>query len=559
MGASSPSEIVECAYAGIDALGDNPVFIHVVPRGEAMARAKALENASKPLLLRGMTFAVKDNIDVAGIPTTAACPAFSYLPGKSAFVVQKLLDAGAIMVGKTNLDQFATGLVGTRSPYGAPRNAFDARYISGGSSSGSAIAVAKGIASFALGTDTAGSGRVPAAFNGLVGLKPTRGRLSNSGVVPACRSLDCVSIFAPDVTGAVRILEVAEGFDEADAFSRPVENRSLEAGRIAVPRKLEFFGDASYAALFQAAIDRAERLGAKIDEIDFEPFLEVQALLYEGPWLSERFAAIEDFLNENSNALHPVTRAVIEAGKRYTAVEAFRGQYRLAELRRKCQAAMKGAQVLMVPGAPTIYTIEQLEANPVELNARLGLYTNFANLLDMAAVTAPAGKRSDGIPFGVTLLGPAFTDRGLAALASRFNGEPEVKAKQQTIRVAVVGAHLTGMPLNHQLTSRGARLVRGTRTAPAYKLFSLNEQTPPKPGLVRTENGHGARIEVEVWELDAAGFGAFVAEIPPPLGIGTLQLEDGELVKGFVCEGYAVAGREDISSFGGWRSYLKSL
>jgi allophanate hydrolase len=556
---ASPTAAVEDAYARIDALDDNPVFIHVVPRPAAMARARELEASSKDLPLKGVTFAVKDNIDVAGIPTTAACPAFSYSPQRSAFVVQKLLDAGAILVGKTNLDQFATGLAGTRSPYGACRNAFDPRYISGGSSSGSAVAVAKGIASFSLGTDTAGSGRVPAAFNALVGLKPTRGRLSTAGVVPACRSLDCVSIFSSTVAQALEVLAVVEGFDPTDGFSRPVKEISPKDRTIAVPRKLEFFGDCSYAKLFHAAVGRMEKLGALIAEIDSAPFLEVQALLYDGPWLAERAAALEDFVAKRSHELHPVTRKVIQGGARYSAVDAFRGQYKLAALRRSCEAAMNGAQILMVPGTPTIYTVAQLEADPIELNSRLGLYTNFANLLDMAAITVPAGARPDGIPFGVTLLGPAFTDRALAALAARFSGEEITPEKTNAIRVAVVGAHLAGMPLNHQLTSRGARLVRAARTAPAYRLYALSDQKPVKPGLVRVGNGDGSRVDVEVWELDAAGFGAFVAEIPPPLGIGTLQLEDGEQVKGFVCEGYAVAGREDISRFGGWRKYLQEI
>jgi allophanate hydrolase len=556
---SSPTAAVEQAYARLEALGGNPAFIHVVPREAALARAKELEHSPKELPLRGVPFAVKDNIDVLGVPTTAACPAFAYRPERSAHAVQKLLDAGAILIGKTNLDQFATGLAGTRSPFGACRNAFDPRYISGGSSSGSAIAVAKGIAAFALGTDTAGSGRVPAAFNGLVGLKPTRGRVSTSGVVPACRSLDCVSIFARDIAGALEVLDVMEGFDPADPFSRPTQNVPLGSRRIAVPRKPEFFGDTGYEALFEQAIGRMERLGARIVEIDFDPFLEVQALLYEGPWLAERTAALKEFAQQHPEALHPVTAQVIGGGERYSAVDAFRGQYRLAALKRSCDAVWREAGALMVPGAPTIYTIEQVEANPIELNARLGLYTNFANLLDMAAITVPAGKRDDGIPFGVTLLGPAFTDRALARFAALFNGEESISEKNSLVRVAVVGAHLSGMPLNHQLISRGARLVRATRTAAVYKLFSLKEQKPPKPGLVRVDNGHGTSVEVEVWEIDAAGFGSFVAEIPPPLGIGTLELDDGELVKGFVCEGYAAAAGKDISAFGGWRNYLKSL
>jgi allophanate hydrolase len=556
-------QAIEDAYARLPGLDGNPVFISVVPREAALERARAVDADTSDLPLRGLPFAVKDNIDVAGMPTTAACEAFAYAPAQTATAVQKLLDAGAILVGKTNLDQFATGLTGTRSPYGACRNAFDPRYISGGSSSGSALAVAKGIAAFALGTDTAGSGRVPAAFNGLVGLKPTRGRISAQGVVPACRSLDCVSIFASGVGDALRVLQVAEGPDAGDPFSRDSEDVFFGGAiKLAVPRAPEFFGDAGYEKLFAAAIRRMQALGTSLVEIDFEPFVQAQALLYEGPWLAERVAALEDFIEAQPEALHPVTRSVLGQGRRYTAADAFRGQYRLAALKKKCDQAMSGAQVLMVPGAPTIYTLEQVASNPLELNARLGLYTNFANLLDMAAITIPAGRRDDGLPFGVTFLGPAFTDLALADLAAAFLEEKINFKKSSSIRIAVVGAHLSGLPLNHQLVSRGARLVRATRTAAAYRLFALKDQKPLKPGLVRVRagenSGEGVKVEVEVWELAAQEFGSFVAEIPPPLGIGTLTLEDGEQVKGFVCEGYAVAGREDISAFGGWRNYLES-
>ena len=555
-------EAVERAYARLPALEGNPAFISLVPRETALAQARAVDADTRELPLRGLPFAVKDNIDVAGMPTTAACEAFSYVPAKTATAVRKLLDAGAILVGKTNLDQFAAGLVGTRSPYGACRNAFDPRYISGGSSSGSALAVAKGVAAFALGTDTAGSGRVPAAFNGLVGLKPTRGRISTQGVVPACRSLDCVSVFAAGVGDALRVLRAAEGPDAADPYSRRGADLYFkDATRLAVPRSRQFFGDAAYERLFDAAIGRMRALGASVVEIDFAPFIEAQALLYEGPWLAERVAAIEEFLIERPETLHPITRSVVGRGGRYSAVDAFRGQYRLAALKKECEAAMSSAEVLMVPGAPTIYTVEEVEANPIELNARLGLYTNFANLLDMAAITVPAGRRDDGIPFGVTLLGAAFTDQALAELGAKFLSEEMFSEKKPgLIRLAVVGAHLSGQPLNHQLIARGARLVRATRTTGAYRLFALNDQKPAKPGLVRVSGGvnGGVKVEVEVWELGAAEFGSFVAAIPPPLGIGTLQLEDGEEVKGFVCEDYAVAGREDISAFGGWRNYLES-
>jgi len=512
--------MIEEVYRRIAQHADNPVFIHVVPKERALAAARAAKGP-----LAGRPFAVKDNIDVAGLPTTAACPAFSYVAKRTAPAVQKLLDAGAVLVGKTNLDQFATGLVGTRSPYGACRNAFDPAYISGGSSSGSAVAVALGMADFALGTDTAGSGRVPAAFNDLVGLKPTRGLVSTEGVVPACRSLDCVSVFAKTCTEALGVLDlVASPFEGVDP-----------APRFLVPNELEFHGDREYERLFSAAV---ARLG-KATEIDFAPFLEVQPLLY-GPWVAERTA--EGF---PLDAMLPVTRQIIESGKRYSAADLFKAQHRLEELKAQCR--FDG--VLVVPGAPTIYRIAEVEANPIELNSRLGRYTNFVNLLDLAAITVPAGFRNDGLPFGITLIGAAFSDRSLAALAARFHGEPEISHSAK-LKLAVVGAHLSGMPLNHQLTERGARLVRAARTAPAYRLYALDRL---RPGLVREAGG--ASVEVEVWEMPRAAFGSFVAEIPPPLGIGTLELEDGERVKGFLCEAYAVREAKDITSFGGWRAY----
>jgi allophanate hydrolase len=518
--------MIEEVYRRIAAHRDNPVFIHVVPRDEALAQARAAKGP-----LAGVPFAVKDNIDVAGVATTAGCREFSYVAKRTAPAVQRLLDAGAVLVGKTNLDQFATGLVGTRSPYGACRNAFDPAYISGGSSSGSALAVALGMAHFALGTDTAGSGRVPAAFNNVVGLKPTRGLVPTEGVVPACRSLDCVSIFAKTCRDALSILEIIG--EEKERISFPL------AVRFAVPRLLEFHGDRAYAELFAKALSRFDN----VVEIDFAPFLEVQKLLY-GPWVAERLADLEDHLPD----MLPVTRQVIEAGKRYSAAELFRAQHRLAELKGQC---WKDFDVLIVPGAPTIYRIAEIEADPIELNARLGRYTNFVNLLDLAAVSVPAGFRPDGLPFGITLIGPAGSDASLAALGAKFNNEPVIETRS-AIKLAVIGAHLSGMPLNHQLTERRARLVRKARTAPTYRLYALEG----KPGLVRADAG-GA-IELEVWELEPREFGGFVAQIPAPLGIGTLELEDGEQVKGFLCEPYAVRGRPDITQFGGWRAYLEN-
>lgn len=561
--ALEPLEAVRRAYARIEAARDNPVWIHLVPREQALARAAALEKGPRDLPLYGVPFAVKDNIDVAGLPTTAGCPAYAYTPERDANVVRKLVDAGAILIGKTNLDQFATGLVGVRSPYGACRNSVDARYISGGSSSGSALAVALGMVAFALGTDTAGSGRIPAAFNNLVGLKPTRGRVSTAGVVPACRSLDCVSVFATTCAEALAVLSVIEGFDAEDPYSRIAADEMpapAQRFRFAVPQgaQREFFGDAGYAALFEKAIGRLQAIGGTPVAVDLGPFFAAQALLYDGPWIAERTAQLGEFIDAHPGDVLPVIKSIVDSGKRHTAAQAFAAQHRLAALKRESDAVWRNADVLLVPGAPTIYTVEQVEKDPVALNSRLGLYTNFVNLLDLAALTVPAGFRDDGLPFGVTLVGPAWSDGALSALGMRFRGEESAaRPGKGMVRVAVVGAHLSGMPLNWQLTDRKAQMLRAARTAPAYRLFALSGQKPPKPGLVHVDaDGQGACIEVEVWEMPVTRFGSFVSEIPPPLGIGTLELEDGERVKGFLCEQYATEGCKDITALGSWRAFV---
>ena len=579
-GLASPGECVALAYDRIARHRGNPIWITLVPRDEAMARAAALERegASGRGPLWGIPFAVKDNIDVAGMPTTAACPQFAYVPNGHARVVERLLDAGAILIGKTNLDQFATGLVGTRSPYGACRNAFDARYISGGSSSGSAVAVALGEVCFALGTDTAGSGRVPAAFNNVVGLKPTRGAISTQGVVPACRSLDCVSVFANDCADALEVLRIARAYDREDAYSRRFEPRSAtiaaDQRRCAVPRadQREFFGDLESARLFDAAIARLAALGFEPVEADYTPFLQAQRLLYDGPWVAERRAAIGAFYARHPDALDPVVGGIIERAARFSAVDAFEGTYRLAELRRATEPLWQQVTMMLVPAAPTIYTIEQVAAQPVELNARLGWYTNFVNLLDLAAVNVPAGFRADGLPFGVSLIGPAHADEVLAHIGGRLHAAlrmpsgigtnahpaqaPIAPRASAPVRLAVVGAHLSGLPLNGQLTARRAQLLRAARTARCYRLYALDGGAVPRPGMVRVAADEGGAIEVEVWELAVDQFGGLVAEVPPPLGIGTIELEDGEQVKGFLCEHYAVQGTTDITPWGGWRGWL---
>jgi len=535
--------------------------------------------------LYGVPFAVKDNIDVAGWPTTAACPEFTYVPNQDATAVRRLREAGAIVAGKTNLDQFATGLVGTRSPYGVVPNSFNAEYVSGGSSSGSASVVARGLVPFALGTDTAGSGRVPAGFNNIVGLKPTRGWLSTSGVVPACRTLDCVSVMALTVSDAELVGLIAGGADERDAYSRDLPLTAPlgfpDRPRFAVPAQPEFFGDAAAAAAFGQALEAAQELGAEIVPVDFTLFLEVAALLYNGPWIAERLAAVESLWTTNESAIHPTVRQIISNALSFSALDFFKAEYQRAELVRKIGGIMKSVDALLVPTAPGIYKISEVLADPIALNARLGTYTNFANFSDLSALALPAGLRSDGLPAGVTLLAPAWHDRALASFGRRWQrhyasqgatlgatGRPALQPQtsvsappQNSVRLAVVGAHLRGMPLNHQLTSRGAAFVEAAFTAPHYRLFALAGSRPLKPGLLRLLPGEsgGAAIAVELWDIPIGHFGSFVTEIPAPLGIGTLELEDGRLVKGFLCEPGGLAGAEDITSLGGWRAYLASL
>jgi allophanate hydrolase len=560
-------EKVAAVYDRLEREPLNPVWISLVPRASALARAHEIEN-SPVSALAGMTFAVKDNIDVAGMPTTAGCPAYAYAAASSATVVQRLQDAGAILIGKTNMDQFATGLVGTRSPFGACSSVYDERYISGGSSSGSAVAVAKGLVTFALGTDTAGSGRVPAVFNNLIGLKPTRGMLSTAGVVPACRTLDCVSILASNCLDAHKAWSAAKGFDNGDPFSR--EPRTGEDAapwlnapfRFGVPRtgQLEFFGDEEAKALYAKALRKIEQLGGEKVEIDFSIFRSAADLLYEGPWVAERLAAIQSFVHNHSDEMNPVVRGIIADGERFTAVDAFRAEYRLLDLRRAAAGQWSTMNVLVLPTTGTIYTHEQVAANPVKMNTNLGYYTNFVNLMDLAAVAAPAGFRSNGLPFGISFIGPAFSDEALLALAHRYLGAetPLLERTPGCVELAVVGAHLAGQPLNSQLTQRGARLKKTCRTAPGYRLYALEGTKPPKPGLAHDDQFSGPGIEVEVWTIPEDQFGSLVAEIPPPLCIGSVTLDSGQLVKCFVCEPYALAGATEISQFRGWRAYLAS-
>jgi allophanate hydrolase len=584
-GAATPVAIAQEVISRGERRGNDSVWISRVPGELLLEEAGALERRAAAggiadLPLYGIPFAVKDNIDVAGLPTTAGCPEFAYVPEVSAPVVERLRRAGALVVGKTNLDQFATGLVGVRSPYGVPRNPFDPAYIPGGSSSGSAVAVAAGLASFALGTDTAGSGRVPAAFNNIVGLKPTRGLLSTRGVVPACHSLDCVSIFALTVADAAVVLDVALGFDPEDGCSRaaPAGFGSYGAmpARFAVgvprPAQREFFGNAEGARLFDAAIARLALLGGDVIEVDFAPFAEAAALVYGGPWLGERRAAIDAAIAGRREILHPVTRLVLEAGDGMSAASVFRGQVQLALLAQQIAPVWRRIDLLLVPTAGTIYRVAEIEAEPLALNARLGHYTNFANLLDLAALAVPNGFQSNGLPAGVTLLAPAFHDPLLAAAGAAFQRHgvlplgatgaalPPIEVTPAPVQypylpIAIVGAHLSGQPLNGELLALGARLRRAVCTAPDYRLYALADGR--RPGLVRTP-GTGAAIEAEIWDVPVAAVGAFLATIAPPLALGTIDLEDGGAVTGFLCEAYAAKGARDISEFGGWRAWRSS-
>ncbi|HUH63176.1 MAG TPA: allophanate hydrolase [Terracidiphilus sp.] len=584
-GSLKPTEVVERIYDEIARAGERPAWITLVPKAANLARARELEasEASGSLPLYGIPFAVKDNFDVEGMPTTAACPSFAHVATNTATVVQKLLDAGAVLIGKTNMDQFATGLVGTRTPYGICSSVFHAEYVSGGSSSGSAVAVARGWVSFALGSDTAGSGRVPAAFNNLVGLKPTRGLLSTRGLLPACRSLDCVSIFAETCADAARVLSMARGFEARDPYSRtpsPGEEAAPWSAsadfRFGVPMSdgLTFFGDEDAAAGYRAAIEAMIDLGGTAIEFDYAPFARVAAMLYKGPWVAERLAALRDFLAGDPRDLDATVGSILRGAEKFSAVDAFEAAHALEALRRETDAVLERTDFLLLPTAPTHYTVEQVLSSPLELNTNLGTYTNFVNLLDLAAVAVPAGFKPNGLPFGVSLIGRAFTDEGLLRLGDRLHrsvaktlggSDREVAATPQLaasvappgcVLMAVVGAHLSGQPLNWQLAERKARLVSRTRTDPDYRLYALANTSPPKPGLVYAPGLAGEGIEVEVWAMPEETVGGFLAAIPPPLTLGTLRLADGSQVKGFLCEPAGIEGAEEITQFGGWRNYL---
>lgn len=557
-------ERIEATLAALSALDDPAVLIGGPLVTEALAEADRLDAlGAHGLPLFGVPYLAKDNIDVAGVPTTAACAGFAYTPTDDAGVIARLRAAGAIVVGKTNLDQFATGLVGTRSPYGTPRNPIDAAYVPGGSSSGSAVGVARGLVPFALGTDTAGSGRVPAAMCGIVGYKATLGRVSTRGVVPAVRRVDCTTVFARSVADAAAAMAVMGAYDDADPYSREAPVRPARPiGTVGVVTDWpEGLLDDATAALYSAAVERLTALGVTTVPVAIEPLLEAGALLYGGPVVAERYAVVGDAVEKHADDADPTVAAIITGAKRWTAAEAYAVEYRLAEHRRAAAALFATIDALVVPTTPGVATLAELAAAPVEANARLGRLTTFTNLLDLAALAVPMGVRPDGMPAGLQVMGPAWSDDALAALAAAFVGEPAPPPALPTtpvVPLVVVGAHLEGMPLNGQLTERGATLLAATTTAPRYRLYAMADTTPPKPAMVR-DDLDGAAIAVEVWAMPVDQLGSFLTLVPPPLCLGTVELADGTWQKGFLCEPRATDGATEITRFGGWRAYRASV
>lgn len=557
-GLLSPRDVVASIFKRITE-ADNPnVWIHLLSEAELEPYLERLDSVDpESLPLYGIPFAIKDNIDLVGVPTTAACPAYAYTPEYSAPVVEQLIEAGAIPIGKTNLDQFATGLVGVRTPYGAPRNPYAPERVPGGSSCGSAVALSEGMVTFSLGTDTAGSGRVPAAFNQLWGVKPSKGRLSTTGLVPACRSLDCISIFALNAADSQAVLKVAEGYDVEDAYSHETFDAPLLVSKmIGIPQveQLMFFGDAGYQAAWVNAVHALQAKGWEVVEIDFEPFLKAARLLYEGPWVSERTTVLQDFLKTNADDFFPATRSIIAGGVDNTACEAFAAAYKLADLKRESEAVWEGLAAIVTPTAGGFPTLAELEADPIGPNSQLGYYTNFMNLLDLCAVATPAGETESGLPFGITWIAPRDSDKALIEIADK--GPTVLTEEDETLSILLFGAHMKGLPLNKQVVNLGGEFVAAVQTAAQYKMIYLPDPAPHRPGIIRVGEG-GFSIAAEEWRLPKASLGTLLESIQQPLGLGQIELLDGRKVHGFLCEAAAAANAKDISSTGGWRGFLE--
>ena len=558
-GELTPRKLVADIRRRIVAVENPNIWIHLLTEEELEPYLEYLDGQdAESLPLYGIPFAIKDNIDLAGVPTTAACKAYAYMPEESSPVVAQLIEAGAIPIGKTNLDQFATGLVGVRTPYGAPRNPYAPDRVPGGSSCGSAVALSEGLVSFSLGTDTAGSGRVPAAFNKLWGVKPSKGRLSTNGLVPACRTLDCISIFALNAADSQLVLKVAEGYDVDDAYSQPTLDTALPISKvIGIPQaeQLMFFGDAGYEGAWVSAVADLKSKGWEIVEIDFEPFLKAARLLYEGPWVSERTAALKDFLESNPDDFFPATKTIVGGGLNNTAVEAFAAPYKLADLKRESESVWDGLAAIVTPTAGGFPTLAEMEADPIGPNSTLGYYTNFMNLLDLCALATPAGETASGLPFGITWIAPRDADKALIEIADK--GPVALDGADQ-LSILLFGAHMSGLPLNSQVQRLGGRFVSEVQTASNYKMVYLPEPAPHRPGILRVSDG-GVSITAEEWLFPKASLGQFLSTIQQPLGLGHVELKDGRKVHGFLCESAAANAAKDISETGSWRGFLKTL
>ncbi|MGG4481942.1 allophanate hydrolase [Paenibacillus illinoisensis] len=553
-GSFTPAEVVESIIERAKDTEDYHVWITRPSRERITPYLEKLQHLSiTEYPLWGIPFAIKDNIEVQGWPVTAGCPEFSSVSEQYAIVVERLIAAGAIPVGKTNLDQFATGLVGTRSPYGETCNALRPELISGGSSSGSAVAVALGQAAFSLGTDTAGSGRIPAALHGLVGYKPAVGAWPSTGLVPACRSIDCITVFTHELEDAVSVDRIVRGPHAEDAFSktRPLGPTRAPAKWLLPKGELTFFGPfaEAYETAWQAAKQALLQSGVYVDEVDISMLQEAAALLYEGPLVAERWADLEMFAQQHPGALFPVTEKVLRTGGKdtFTAAALFRAQHRLAEIRRSTAEWLHNA-VLVLPTCGGTWTREQVQQDPIQTNSHMGLYTNHCNLLDLSAIAVPAGKAAEDLPFGITLFTLPEQEASMVEAARIF--EPH----HNRLLVAVCGLHMRGMSLEPQMTGLGAFFVEETRTAPEYRLYKLNT-SPAKPGLVHTLE-EGTSIDLELWSMPLSSFGSFTAAIPAPLGIGKIMLQDGRVVSGFICEASAAQNAVDMSHLGGWRNIV---
>ena len=575
----SPEEVINEIFNRIKIINDPNIFINLSNLDSLHAEAKNLGYFNPNMPLWGIPFAVKDNIDVNKIVTTAGCHEFSYIPKDDAFTVNLLKKSGALMIGKTNLDQFATGLVGVRSPYGAPLNAVDQLIVPGGSSSGSAVSVGHGIVSFSLGTDTAGSGRVPAALNNIVGLKPSLGSLSSSGVVPACRTIDTVSVFAMTVEDAYNVFTILNEYDEKDSYSKSFKKLPLSLPqhpiKIGIPDKssIRFFNDNFQSESFDRNINKLKLNDFEITPINFEPFYEIAQLLYEGSWVAERYTVIEDLLKKNSKAIHNVTRQIIKKAENFSAADTFEDYYKLSELKRKVKPILSSVDMLCVPSIPTFYSVNDLINDPFTPNSNLGTYTNFVNLLDMCGITVPTDPRIDGRPGSITFLAMSGEDNLVASTAilfeknckrylggTKFELENPNDLKEyhnSSIDIAVCGAHMEGLTLNWQLRDLGAHFVKKSKTSSHYKLFALTNLNPIRPGLLRSFSQDGNTINLEIWRIPKKNFGKFIEYVQAPLSIGSVELEDGKWIKGFLCENSGTINAKNISNIGDWREYIK--